>query len=183
MKLAFSSSLASVGVLSLAACATANSPQVEVEAKPIQTAMDFFVGSCWDGVFSDGQSTDRHCLRPMNKGHFVRDRHFVDGARGLYGGETIFSWNADEQVIEYIYFDTTGGKSEGSFVPVKDGFKAPDEVYKLPDGRSMTISSVWAITGSDSWEQRTLDVSGETPKTLWTIAYERHPLGTVQGLD
>lgn len=185
----FRTIMASIGVSALAACATANPsspPEVlatTVDQTPVMDAMAFFVGSCWDGVFSDGQSTDRHCLRAMNKGHFVRDRHFVDGARGPYGGETIFSWDAEEGRIVYVYFDTAGGKSEGTLIPVDDGFKAPDEVYEMGDGRSMTIASAWVITGPDSWEQRTQDVSGDAPKTLWTIAYDRAPLGTVEGLD
>ncbi|MEM7727741.1 MAG: hypothetical protein AAF311_00540 [Pseudomonadota bacterium] len=170
--------------LTQAGCASAEPAGDQTPAQtPILEAMDFFVGFCWDGVFSDGQSTDRHCLAPMNKGHFVRDRHFVDGARGPYGGETVFGWNADKDRIDYVYFDTSGGRSEGSFVAVENGFAAPDEVYALPDGRSMTISSAWVVTGPDSWEQRTLDVSADTPKTLWTIAYTRAPLGTVEGLD
>lgn len=169
--------------LALTACVSAPAIAQESDAPRIQSEMAFFVGSCWDGVFSDGQSTDRHCLRSMNKGHFVRDRHFVDGARGPYGGETVFGWNEKDGQIDYVYFDTSGGRSEGTLVPFEGGLKAPDEVYARPDGTSMTLSSVWAITGEDSWEQRTLDVSGDQPKTLWTIRYERAPLGTVDGLD
>ncbi|MGB6228535.1 MAG: hypothetical protein WBF53_00225 [Litorimonas sp.] len=174
-----------LGALAIVGCATAAPPADagRTAKTAVMQQMEFFVGSCWDGVFSDGQSTDRHCLRPMNKGHFVRDRHFVDGARGPYGGETVFGWNAEAGRIDYVYFDTSGGKSEGSLMLVEDGFRAPDETYTMPDGRDMTISSVWAIMGPDSWEQRTLDVSGEAPQTLWTIRYQRAPLGTVEGLD
>lgn len=136
------------------------------------SVMSFFVGSCWEGVFSDGQSTDVHCLRPVYGGKFVRDNHLVEGQRGPYGGETMFAWDAGERRLIYSYWDSSGGMSEGYMVPVENELRSPVEVYNNDEGE-MHISSAWRITGPDSWEQITEEVSGDAPKTLWFISYTR----------
>lgn len=156
---------------------TASAESPEKSDHPL-SVMDFFVGSCWDGVFSDGKSTDVHCLRPVYGGLYVRDNHRVEGARGPIGGETIFHWNAEARRILYTYWDTRGGVSQGELIPTENGLRSPEEVYEMPDGREMRIASSWVITGDDTWEQRAEDVTGDVRKTLWTIRYQRTPLGT-----
>lgn len=145
---------------------------------PLQSAMSFFSGSCWNGTFSDGQSTDVQCFRLVYDGTFVRSNHLVEGARGPYGGETIFSWDNELGSVAYTYWDTNGGMSKGSMVPTDDGLRVPDETYTSPEGSTLVISSRWTITGPDSWQQRVEQVSNEVRKTLWTIDYTRTDLSS-----
>lgn len=139
----------------------------------LNSAMAFFVGACWEGTFSDGDSTDIQCFRSVYDGQFVRSNHLVEGARGPYGGETLFHWNADNDLISYTYWDTSGGVSRGTMIPTGDGLRAPDEVYTSPNGTELTIASAWTITGPESWQQRVEQVSAGARETLWTIDYVR----------
>lgn len=140
------------------------------------SGFEFFAGSCWEGLFSDGQSQDRHCFRPVFDGQFVRDTHDVTGARGPYGGETIFSADPATGRIQYTYWNTSGGISRGEMIPTETGFESPVETYDHPDGTHMKIASRWVITGPDTWEQISEEVSGDTPARLWSVAYQRAPL-------
>lgn len=139
--------------------------------------MAFFVGSCWAGAFSDGGSTDTHCLRSVFDGAFVRDNHVVAGARGPYAGETMFRWRAEDETLSFTYWDSAGGKSEGVMKRDGDAFRSPAEIYEAPDGRVLKIESVWRITGENSWEQVSQEVSGDAPRTLWKVVYQRRDLG------
>lgn len=161
--------------LALTACAHGQPAQPPSD---LESAFAFFVGSCWDGTFSDRQSTDVQCFRPVYDGTFVRSNHLVEGARGPYGGETIFSWDAEKGVVTYTYWDTSGGTSRGTMIPTDTGLRAPDETYDTPDGSQMVISSRWTITGDDSWQQVVEQVSGDARNTLWTIDYTRAPLSS-----
>ena len=138
--------------------------------------MEFFVGACWHGEFSDGESTDIHCLRPMYGGLYVRDNHIVSGPRGPYGGETVFSWNAESKSIEYTYWDTSGGVSKGKMVATKDGLTSPVESYTYSDGRELKMRTSWVITGPDTWRQQSEAVGEEKTQLLWSIDYKRMPL-------
>jgi len=146
------------------------------DTSPLDASMNFFVGSCWDGKFSDGLSTDIQCFRSVYDGKFVRSNHLVEGARGPYGGETIFCWDTEEETLTYTYWDTSGGISRGSLVPVDNGLRAPDETYTALGGSEFVISSRWTITGPDSWQQRVEQISEGASKTLWTIDYQRTDL-------
>jgi hypothetical protein len=157
----------------LASCALASQDGDEAR---LETSMGFFVGHCWNGVFSDEQSTDVQCFRSVYGGHFVRSNHQVEGALGPYGGETIFSWDAANSQINYTYWDTNGGISHGTMMPTISGLSAPDEFYDGADGHQMTIASRWEILSEDTWRQVVEEVDDTNRRTLWEITYTRSPL-------
>jgi len=70
-------------------------------------------GSCWEGAFPSGPR-DFHCWEWALDGAFLRDRHEVRGAAEPYGGETFYGWDADAGVLRFWYFNSLGGRSEGS---------------------------------------------------------------------
>jgi hypothetical protein len=138
--------------------------------------MAHLVGSCWEGNFSDGKSTDIQCFTEVFGGQFVRSVHRVEGERGPYGGESIFTWDADNDRLRYVYWDTSGGMSEGTLSPTDDGWQADDETYTAPDGSVRAISNQWRVTSDDSWSQIVSIMSAEGTVPLWTITYVRTPL-------
>ena len=143
-----------------------------LEQAPL-SALDFFVGSCWRGVFDDGKSIDTHCFKPVYGGKFVRDNHDVVGPRGPLSGETLFHWNAESNRIEYTYWDSKGGVSTGAMLPTADGLRSPEEVYVLPDGKEMRMVTSWLITGEHTWEQRSVSLDAGEEMLLFSIQYER----------
>ncbi|WP_394693599.1 hypothetical protein [Hyphobacterium sp.] len=165
--------ISSLTILGLSACASAAQNAAPSE---LDDALGFLTGACWNGEFSDGQSTDTQCFRPVYGGLFVRSNHLVEGALGPYGGETLFSWNDETGRVEYTYWDTSGGISRGTMIPTDWGLQAPDETYESPDGSSVVISSRWEILSAESWRQSVEEVSGDNRRTLWEITYTRAEL-------
>lgn len=70
-------------------------------------------GSCWEGAFPDG-TKDLHCWEWALDGAYLRDRHELQDAAKPYGGETFYGWDAEAGVLRFWYFNTLGGRSEGS---------------------------------------------------------------------
>ena len=147
----------------------------ETEARTPGKAVEvlsFFVGSCWHGTFSDGQSKDVHCFTPVYN-QFVRDTHEVSGELGPYGGETIYRWNNASRQLEYTYWDTTGGVSEGVLIPTDDGFVSPEEAYQNAAGETLKMRTRWRLGGPDQWTQLSETLPDTSRRTLWEITYHR----------
>ena len=117
----------------------------------------------------------------MTNGHFVRDNHMVKSSPGTYGGETIFWWDAKDEVLKYHYFDTSGGMSSGVMRQTENGFVAPDETYEGQDGSKMVIRAQWNIKSDYQYLMESLKVSGDATTRMFAIDYHKAPLADCPG--
>ena len=123
-----------------------------VAAEPGKLApLDFLVGHCWQGEFKARSEVDTHCFESVYGGKHVRDRHEVTGGKGVYRGETIFSWNAKLGQVEYTYWNSLGGVSRGTMTPKGELLDFGNESYVGSDGKTMSIATSWR-PASDSYE-------------------------------
>ncbi len=121
---------------------------VRAEFDPIA----FVVGSCWEGDFDGQGMVDRHCFTQVFGGVHIRDTHQVTGGPQLYSGETIYSWNGDDNEIQFVYWNSIGGVSQGSAQPDGDRIVFPDESYTGADGTQVTVQTYWRRDGDDAYE-------------------------------
>lgn len=124
-------------------------------AKPNEALkhMAFLAGSCWQGPFPDGKSTDEHCYKWEQEGRYLRERHTVIGANPPYYGETTFYWDFDAKAVKYIYWSNTGGYSTGTSISENGMIKYPDERYVGPEGTMMVRAEMKPID-ADSYTMR-----------------------------
>ncbi|HEX8622125.1 MAG TPA: SRPBCC domain-containing protein [Allosphingosinicella sp.] len=130
----------------------------------------FLVGGCWRGTFRDG-AVDTHCFESVFGGSHVRDRHEVTGPKGIYRGETLYSWNGAAGQVEYTYWNSSGGVSRGTMAPTADGLDFGHETYTGPDGRKLTISTIWRKAGADAYEA--VSRGGADPTGSRIVRYTR----------
>ncbi|HYJ82689.1 MAG TPA: SRPBCC domain-containing protein, partial [Allosphingosinicella sp.] len=131
-------------------------PPLRSELEPLR----FLLGHCWRGEFTNG-SVDTHCFESAYGGQHVRDRHEVKGPGAPYRGETLYSWDGSAKRVGYTYWNSSGGVSRGTMVPKGEDLDFGDQIYTGPDGRKLTISTLWRKAGADSYE--TVSRSGADP--------------------
>lgn len=92
------------------------------------------LGACWSAGFPDPTSdtVDTHCFSDV-LGRYVRDRHIIPGNPD-YGGETIYFYDRDSDSIDFLYFNSVGGMSDGYDVADWNGISYDREYYLAPDG-------------------------------------------------
>ena len=134
-------------LIAAAAAATAQ-PTLRAELEP----MRFLVGHCWRGPMGDGSIHDTHCFEPVFDGQHVRDRHQVEGGSKTYRGETIYSWDGGAGRVAYVYWNSLGGVSRGTMVPKGEHLDFGQDVYKGPDGRTITSSTIWRRIDDRTYE-------------------------------
>jgi uncharacterized protein YndB with AHSA1/START domain len=146
--------------------ATSAPPPLSAGLEPL----GFLVGRCWRGEFKDG-AVDTHCFESAYGGRHVRDRHEVKGSGGLYGGETLYSWNGATKRVEYTYWNSSGGVSRGTMTAKAGGLDFGDETYTGADGSRMTISTLWRRVGPDAYEA--VSTSAADPTGSRIVRYRR----------
>lgn len=115
----------------------------------------FLVGHCWKGTFSDGKTTDEHCFSWIYHGRFIRDRHVVRSPGAPDGfGESIYLWDGAAQQLQYLYIESGGGFSHGTVAAEGTTLVFPASTYS-ESGKTQTIRSRWARSGSDAYEVNT----------------------------
>lgn len=107
----------------------------------------FLVGSCWRAAVPDTQATDTHCFTRMLGGHFVRDRHRLDGV--AYAGETVYHWDAGARQIRFDYYQSQGLTISGTASSAPNGLAF---ALGLPSAdRMIEFRAIWARDGSDAY--------------------------------
>lgn len=149
----------------IALAAAADAPPLRKGLEPLA----FLAGHCWKGELKTGEQ-DTHCFEPVYGGQHLRDRHEVTGGKGVYAGETFYSV-AGHEALEFVYFNSLGGVSRGTFEARPEGLKFGDEVYRGADGRRITLSVSWRRAGDDAYEVVTR--SADSPEMDGTVAYRR----------
>lgn len=158
--------------LGVACAASGAHGQLRQELGPLE----FLVGWCWQGEFPDGVRVDTHCFEAIFDGQHVRDRHAVTGGATIYQGETVYSWNANEQTISYVYWNSIGGVSTGTATADDDGsIVFPDEAYAGGDGQRVTVSTSWRNISDTGYDSLTIEryENGQTSER--TTRFERQP--------
>jgi hypothetical protein len=149
-------------IAALAATAAPAQPPLRAEFEP----MRFLVGHCWRGPMAEGRQHDTHCFEPVFDGQHVRDRHEVVGGAEVYRGETIYSWDGGAGRVAYVYWNSLGGVSRGTMVPKPGTLDFGGETYKGPDGRTITMSTVWRLVDERTYEAVTTSPGNPTGDRL-----------------
>ena len=139
---------------------------LRAELEPLR----FLIGHCWRGEFRNG-AVDVHCFESVYGGRHIRDRHEVKGPGAPYRGETLYSWNGETKRVEYTYWNSSGGVSRGTMSPKEGALDFGDETYTGPDGRKMSISTMWRKAGADAYES--VSTSGADPTGSRVVRYTR----------
>ncbi len=149
---------------------TGNRTSLDSLARALGLApLDFLAGHCWKGTLPTGEA-NIHCF-DRTQG-MIRDRHEVlKEGRKVYGGETLYSWNADAGRIDYVYTGMGGGVMKGH--ARADGadldFGTADHVAK--DGKRITISTRWVRVAPNAYEAR--DQSPTDARFTHNVRYTR----------
>jgi hypothetical protein len=138
--------------------------------------MEFLAGSCWQGPFPDGKSTDSHCYKWFQRGRYLRERHEVIGSNPPYGGETTFYWDHDTKTVKYIYLANNGGIATGTSIAENGAVKYPDERYIGADGEFFVRAEMKQID-DNSYAMRA-EMKGKDGKWAEFVnaTYTRKPL-------
>ena len=77
------------------------------------------VGPKWVADFPGGKLSDTQIWSWAYDGKFLRSVHEVKDAEGrvVYGGETIYGWDARAERLSWFYFNATGGIVTGTLEP------------------------------------------------------------------
>jgi uncharacterized protein YndB with AHSA1/START domain len=129
----------------------------------------FLVGHCWRAPISPGDAQDTHCFESALGGQHIRDRHEVRGSRGVYSGETLYSWNGSR--VEYTYWNSVGGVSRGTMTATPGILDFGNETYRGRDGKQVRISTFWRKVGEDAYE--TVSRSSNSPTGQRVVRYVR----------
>ena len=133
----------------------------------------FLAGHCWTTNFDDSQ-TDTHCYEWMHDGKQLRDRHVVQGKDPTYRGETIYAWHGGRKRIEYRYWNSLGGLSDGYVDVGADGtLRFLDDHYVGPDGAEDTFGSEMTRLGETQYRMVSRYLDGETWREVWTRVFDQ----------
>lgn len=137
--------------------------------------LGFLAGHCW--VTQVGESeTDTHCYEWMHGGQQLRDRHVVRGKAPDYLGETIYAYNGERKRVEYRYWNSLGGQSDGYVGLAADGaLQFLDDRYVGPDGAAYLFSSEMTRPGDGRYRMVSRFKEGETWKEMWARDFTRQP--------
>jgi len=125
-------------------------------------ATDLFqplLGACWSSGFDQSDAVDTHCFTDL-MGRYVRDRHIIPG-NPAYGGETFFFYDTEYESVEFYYYNSIGGISDGSNVHAADGIAYDSENYRGPDGDNRTFRGRYEDISYDGYTSVTEELQGD----------------------
>jgi hypothetical protein len=138
------------------------------------TPLAFLAGHCWAATFNDGRETDTHCYEWMHDGMQLRDRHVVHNDQPEYRGETIYAWNGERKRIEYRYWNSIGGLSDGYVESKPDGtLHFLDDRYVGLDGIVYTFASEMSQPDAAQYLIVSRYLEGEEWREMWTRTFDR----------
>lgn len=134
----------------------------------------FLASHCWTTEIDGGRETDTHCYEWMHDGRQLRDRHVVRGDKPDYLGETVYAWNGERRRVEFRYWNSIGGQSDGYLEVAADGtLKFLDDRYVGPDGVAYVFASEMTRQAEDEYRILTRYREGEAWKEMWTRHFRR----------
>jgi hypothetical protein len=142
-------------------------------AMPALAPLEFLAGHCWVAETGDGE-TDTHCYEWMHGGQQLRDRHVVRGKNPDYHGETVYAYNGERKRVEYRYWNSLGGLSDGYVEATVDGMlKFLDDRYVGPDGVVYVFSSEMTRPADGQYRIVSRYREGEAWKDMWSRDFMR----------
>jgi hypothetical protein len=91
------------------------------------------LGKTYRGTFTDQPGlVDISRAEKILNGKAVRSLHSIN--RGMYGGETIFRYDAAKKVVTFHYFTTAEFMTTGTVKAVEGGFESEEEVTGSANG-------------------------------------------------
>lgn len=140
---------------------------------PALTPLGFLAGHCWVAETGEGE-TDTHCYEWMHGGQQLRDRHVVRGKNPDYHGETVYAYNGERKRVEYRYWNSLGGLSDGYVEATADGMlKFRDDRYVGPDGVVYVFSSEMTRPADGQYRIVSRYREGEAWKDMWSRDFMR----------
>lgn len=134
----------------------------------------FLAGHCWVTRIDAGRETDTHCYEWMHGGRQLRDRHVVVGPNPEYRGETVYAYNGERRRVEYRYWNSLGGQSDGWVEAAADGtLRFLDDRYVGPDGAVYVFQSEMTRPGEAQYRIVSRFQAPEGWKEMWTRDFER----------
>jgi hypothetical protein len=134
----------------------------------------FLAGHCWVTTIDDGRETDTHCYEWMHDGLQLRDRHVVRGDKPDYRGETVYAYNGERKRVEYRYWNSIGGQSDGYLELAPDGtLQFLDDRYVGADGVPYVFASEITRPGDSSYRIVTRMKQGDAWQELYARVFER----------
>lgn len=125
-------------------------------------ATDLFqplLGACWSTRPDHNAAVDTHCFTDL-LGRYVRDRHIIPGSPA-YGGETFFFYDTENESVEFYYYNSIGGISDGSNVHAANGIAYDREYYRGPDGDNRTFRGRYEDMTHDGYTSVTEELQGD----------------------
>jgi len=121
-------------------------------ANPLEVLAEF-VGPEWVATFPDGKLTDTQRFDWMFGGKFLRNPHQVKDAQGkvVYEGETIYGFDARQQVLRWWYFNATGGFIEGTVKIEDDGTLVFEGENHAAKSQIAKVRSSSRLAAPDHW--------------------------------
>jgi hypothetical protein len=120
----------------LLACAIAAAGATAAEPDPKLAPLLPLVGKTWRGTLSPAGAAkpvvDVQRFDLVLGGRAVRSSHSIND--GEYGGETLFTWDAEKRAIVYTYVTTGGFYTTGTLETETGGFKARETVHGTTGG-------------------------------------------------
>jgi hypothetical protein len=158
-----------------AACLAAliASAPASAEDSPLMP-LAFLAGHCWTTIIDNGRETDTHCYEWMHGGRQLRDRHVVRGDKPDYSGETIYAYNGERRRVEFRYWNSEGGQSDGYLEVAADGtLRFLDDRYVGTDGVAYVFASEITRPGEGQYRILTRFKEGEAWREMWTRLFDR----------
>ena len=120
------------------ACAIAAAGAAAAEPDPKLAPLLPLVGKTWRGPMSPPGAAkpvvDVHKFELSLGGRAVRSIHSIND--GEYGGEALFTWDAEKKAVVYTYVTTDGFYTIGTLEPEAGGFKSREVVHGTTSGPS-----------------------------------------------
>ena len=104
--------------------------------------------------------------RALN-GRAVRTLHSLN--QGMYGGETLYVWDAQDQAVKYFYFTTAGFRTTGT-IEFRDGKMHTHEVVVGSAGDIKEVKAVSEVKADGTF---VVKVEHLTTKGKWVATPER----------
>lgn len=159
-------------VLAAALCALPSAAAAAEDAPLAPLA--FLAGHCWVTRIDGGRETDTHCYEWMHGGKQLRDRHVVRGDEPEYRGETVYAYNGERRRVEYRYWNSLGGQSDGWVEAAPDGtLRFLDDRYIGPDGAVYVFQSEMTRPGEAQYRMVSRFQAAEGWKEMWTRDFAR----------
>ncbi len=168
--------ISAAGLAALLALASAQADEVTPAGaadSPLEP-LAFLVGHCWVTKIEESRETDTHCYEWMHGGMQLRDRHVVRGDKPDYLGETVYAWNGERMRVEFRYWNSIGGQSNGYLEVAPDGsLRFHDDRYVGADGVAYLFSSEMTRPADTQYRMVSRFKESDGWREMWSRWFER----------